>query len=374
MIDSELPNGIRLKIPGIKCNSCVERIKKYLFENHRNIINFDAVNPIEANLEEKILTFKMVDSNFSPVKLRDIIDSIDEKFSSLIVGPLSKNCQPQIDSAKNSLLNSNDFILDFEKKSKINEKQKKRKCYIEIQGMSCSSCVDKIENKLNKTDGIISSHIGLITARAEIEFDPELITPDSIVTIVDDMGYDVSLLSVIDSNEQAELHLDIMGVTNNSDVELIRNTMKDLIGVSSINIDRETGRSKIIYHSNAIGPRKIVDKIIHLGFTVHTINSFDPEKFTKALRKEVKKWRHSFLISLIFGVPTIILMIYFMYIMPLNHSKEELPAKNCCIIPGLNLENLILFLLATPVQIFGAKYFYIQVSGFSKFKIQNIYF
>lgn len=361
MIDPDNPTGIRLKIPGIKCNRCVERIKKYLNENHRNIINFDTDNPIEANLEEKILTFKMADSNFSPLKLKDIIDSIDEKFSSLIVGPLNKNCQSQIDSATNTLLNENDFIVDFEKKSKINEKQKKQKCYIEIQGMSCSSCVDKIENKLNKTNGIISSHIGLITARAEIDFDPELITPDRIVTIVDDMGYDVSLISVIDSNQQTELHLDIMGVTNNSDVELIKKTMQDLIGVSSININRETGRSKIVYHSNAIGPRKIVDKITHLGFTVHTINSFDPEKFTEGLRKEVKKWRNSFLISLIFGVPTIILMIYFMYIMPWFYSPEELP-NSCCVIPGLNIENLLLFLLATPVQIFGARYFYIQVS------------
>ncbi|OTF74601.1 hypothetical protein BLA29_008296, partial [Euroglyphus maynei] len=212
--------------------------------------------------------------------------------------------------------------------------QQQRKCFVSIQGMSCSSCVDKIENKLKKTAGVISCQIGLITARAEIDFDQSIITSEKIIDILDDMGYDVSLISVIDStNQQTELRLDVMGIQSENDVKTIQKSVKELIGVSMVAINRDTGRTAIVYYPNVIGPRKLADQIVKLGFTVHTINSFDPEKFTETLRKEVAKWRQSFFISLIFGIPTIIAMIYFMYILSWFEGGNEdhfIVHQRCC--------------------------------------------
>jgi len=58
----------------------------------------------------------------------------------------------------------------------------------------------------------------------------------------------------------------------------------------------------------------------------------------------VNRWRNSFLIAAIFGIPAMVVMLFFMFAYE-NHSKAPQ------IIEGLSLENLIMFCLATPVQV-----------------------
>lgn len=64
----------------------------------------------------------------------------------------------------------------------------------------------------------------------------------------------------------------------------------------------------------------------------------------KIHRRETRRWRNSFLLSAIFGIPAMIIMMAFMYKWK-NH--EEAPQ----VMRGLSLENLIMFLLSTPVQV-----------------------
>ena len=57
-----------------------------------------------------------------------------------------------------------------------------------ITGMTCASCANRIERKLNKLDGV-SATVNYATEKARVEFDPGAVAPDQLVEAVEAAGY-----------------------------------------------------------------------------------------------------------------------------------------------------------------------------------------
>ena len=60
-----------------------------------------------------------------------------------------------------------------------------------IDGMICMNCQNRIEQALKSTAGISKAHVSYSRGLAEIEFDPERLKLDCIVTIIQELGYTV---------------------------------------------------------------------------------------------------------------------------------------------------------------------------------------
>src|SRR3990172_13348682 len=60
-----------------------------------------------------------------------------------------------------------------------------------IEGMTCASCVNRIERFLKKTPGVEEASVNLATERATIRLDPAMAGRDEAVAAVRAAGYDV---------------------------------------------------------------------------------------------------------------------------------------------------------------------------------------
>lgn len=66
---------------------------------------------------------------------------------------------------------------------------------LDIQGMTCASCVGRIEKVLNKNDGITSASVNLATEKAKVEFDSSKMNVNGIVELISKAGYQAQISS-----------------------------------------------------------------------------------------------------------------------------------------------------------------------------------
>ncbi len=60
-----------------------------------------------------------------------------------------------------------------------------------IAGMTCASCVNRIERFLGKTDGVVEANVNLATERATVTVDPAIAGRAEVVAAISAAGYDV---------------------------------------------------------------------------------------------------------------------------------------------------------------------------------------
>jgi len=61
-----------------------------------------------------------------------------------------------------------------------------------ITGMTCASCADRIERKLNRLDGVCAT-VNFATEKAAVDYDPAIAQPEDLLGAVEAVGYQAVL-------------------------------------------------------------------------------------------------------------------------------------------------------------------------------------
>jgi len=86
------------------------------------------------------------------------------------------------------------------------QKIKTEKISLPVEGMTCASCVMRVEKALSKIEGIKDVNVNFATEKASFTFDPDTVDVHKISSVIDDAGYkiDVSSFNKKDNNEKKE--------------------------------------------------------------------------------------------------------------------------------------------------------------------------
>ncbi|SEB07606.1 Cu+-exporting ATPase [Thalassobacillus cyri] len=202
---------------------------------------------------------------------------------------------------------------------------------VDITGMTCSACSSRIEEVLNKMDGV-EANVNLTMENARITYDPDKVSPEDVSQRIEKLGYGVK-------TEKAEF--DITGMTCSACSARIEKVLNKTEGVqqATVNLTNETAT---VEYSGDINENDIIARIQKLGYDA-TLRA-DREERASQKEEELKKKRIKLYISAILSFPLLLTMFDHLLGLP---------------IPDLLMNPWFQFALATPVQFIIGWQFYV---------------
>uniref|UniRef100_G3PQ36 Copper-transporting ATPase 2 n=1 Tax=Gasterosteus aculeatus aculeatus TaxID=481459 RepID=G3PQ36_GASAC len=379
---------VTIRIAGMTCNSCVQSVEG-------RISQVTGVQSIAVSLEEGKGTVTFDPGLTEPELLRAAVDDMgfeaslegwqtfafgimEQKMSSkccsVRAGALSSKTKSYsskcaLQRSSNEMREAAVFILGAGSQATPGSPTKAQKCFICVTGMTCASCVANVERNLHKHRGILSVLVSLMAGKAEVKYDAEVLDAAAVTRLIEDLGFGAKLIED-HAGTDGKLDLTITGMTCASCVHNIESKLASTKGIIVASVALATKKARIQFDPEVLGARDITKIIQSLGFEASLVKASFRNNLDHT--EEIRQWKNSFLLSLVFGLPAMGLMIYMM-VMDSQHQEHggSMPQEQN-LLPGLSLLNLAFFLLCTPVQIFGGRYFYIQAYRSLKHRTANM--
>ncbi|KAM6057179.1 copper-transporting ATPase 1 isoform 2-T3 [Theristicus caerulescens] len=372
-----LTQVVVINIEGMTCNSCVQSIEGVISQKA-------GVKSIHVSLTNRNGTIEYDPLQTCPEDLRSSIEDMgfDASVSAKAELPMAiaqPSPEAQLESHKTEPLSKVSPTHLARQETKTISK-----CYVQVTGMTCASCVANIERNLRREDGIHSILVALMAGKAEVRYNPAVIHPSAIAELIRELGFGATVMENCGEGDGI-LELVVRGMTCASCVHKIESTLMKTNGVLYCSVALATNKAHIKYDPEIIGPRDVMQVIKDLGFTTSLVKK-DRSASHLDHKQEIRQWKRSFVVSLVFCIPVMGLMIYMMVMDSQlsdahahhNMSSEEMEALHSSMIleyqllPGLSVMNFVSFLLCVPVQVFGGWHFYIQAYKALKHKTANM--
>ncbi|MBN1890659.1 MAG: copper-translocating P-type ATPase [Thermoflexales bacterium] len=218
-----------------------------------------------------------------------------------------------------------------------------------VTGMTCANCAVTIERNLRKLPSVANANVNLASERASLEFDPAALKLGDIVARIEKAGYGVAA---------GEAVLPIKRMSDAADAQRLDHALARLEGVLSAQVNFAAERAVVSYIPTLLSQADLRRVASSVGLEVaQSDDAGDEDSERLAREKEIAHQRHLLIAGLILTVP--------LFLLSMGRDFGLLAAWGIAP-PGMGEHgagspwfNWLLFALATPVQFYVGRQYYV---------------
>lgn len=223
-----------------------------------------------------------------------------------------------------------------------------------ITGMTCANCVATVERNIKKLDGLTTVNVNLSSERASIEFDPSLLSLEQIIGRVEKAGYGVA---------NGEAKFSVRPLADSNDVRRVEKALGSLEGITGTSISVGSERLDVKFVPTVISVRDIRLAVESVGFNVKVLGDEFSDVEAIEREKDIAEQRKLLILGVIFTLPLFLLSMArdFKFLPDIFYLFEN--GHLMTMADGMPMVrpwfNWILFALASPVQFYVGKQYYV---------------
>ena len=202
---------------------------------------------------------------------------------------------------------------------------------LNIEGMTCAACSNRIEKMLNKQQGM-DAQVNLSTEKAMVELTEDA-TLEQAVQTVQKLGYNV---------QTTELELNVHQMTCAACSNRIEKVLNKDSTIKEAVVNLSTEKATINYYTNTTDTATIIERIQSLGYDATPIEQAHDDSDRKL--KSLKRKRNKVLISALLSFPLLLTMLVHLFNVHL---------------PSIFMNPWFQLAFATPVQFIIGWQFYV---------------
>ena len=172
-----------------------------------------------------------------------------------------------------------------------------------VTGMTCASCVARIEKVVGRLEGVSKATVNLATEKLHLEFDEGVLASGAVRKAVEDAGYGLQ-----EPDRSKHVTIPIEGMTCASCVMRIEKAVGKLEGVSRVSVNLATEKADVDYDPARTRISSIKKSITDAGYTPREIDSSETvDKDAERKANEIRVMWTKFIVAASAAVPLLYL-------------------------------------------------------------------
>jgi Cu+-exporting ATPase len=219
------------------------------------------------------------------------------------------------------------------------------KAILHISGMSCASCVRRVEEGLRKTAGVEQAAVNFATEQVVVDFDPAAVSTEQLSKRVHELGYEVVKIDRPGSAELEKTTISVGGMTCAACVRRVENALKTVGGVKDVAVNLATARATVTHEPAWAGAAGLKQAVTDQGYEfLGVLAELQEDPIAAARIREIRDLKLRFSVGAVLSV--IIFMGSMQHWFPFLHGIPPQPLR------------MALFVLTAPVVFWvGSRFF-----------------